>query len=220
MTAKSEVPVDVAGVSSGIVSVSAGFSYGCALTAGGAVKCWGKNDVGQLGNHSELDSSVPVDVVGLSSGVVAISTGYSHACAVTDTGAVKCWGSNGWGQLGNNSAPGDHVPVDVVGLASGVVSVSAGELHTCVVMLSGAVKCWGYTASGQLGNGTPTSPWSSPVPVDVEGLSAGVVSVSAGFDHTCAITAAGAVKCWGSNDTGQFGDGSTTSNSVAVRRMD
>jgi len=78
----------------------------------------------------------------------------------------------------------------------------------------------GFTAWGQRGDSTPTSAWFSPVPVGVEGLSSGVVSVSAGFDHTCAITAAGAVKCWGSNDTGQFGDGSTTSNAVPVRRMD
>jgi alpha-tubulin suppressor-like RCC1 family protein len=152
-------------------------------------------------------------VVGLSSGVVSISAGWDHTCAVTSTGAVECWGYNGYGQLGDNTTTYRPVPVGVVGLSSGVVSVSAGAAHTCALTSTGAVKCWGSNGSGQLGDNTTTD---SPVPVDVVGLSSGVVSVSAGQNDTCALTSTGAVKCWGYNGYGQLGDNTTTDSHVPV----
>ena len=190
--------------------ISAGGGHTCALTAAGALKCWGRNHSGQLGNGLATNSAVPVDVLGLPSGVVAVSAGRDEStCAVTAAGAVKCWGRNLYGQLGN----GDQLPryqpsvVDVVGLSSGVVAVSAGEYHTCALTSGGAVKCWGANDSGQLGNG---STYKSKIPVDVVGLSSGIVAVSAGAYHTCALTSGGAVKCWGANHNGELGDGSAT----------
>jgi alpha-tubulin suppressor-like RCC1 family protein len=206
-------PVDVVGLGSGAVAVSAGGDSSCAVTSAGAVKCWGENSAGQLGDGTTTDSRVPVDVVGLGSGAVAVSASWGHSCAVTSAGAVKCWGFNGYGQLGNGTTTNSRVPVSVVGLGSGVVAVSASYSYSCAVATAGAVKCWGDNADGQLGNGTRTR---SPLPVDVVGLSSGVVAVSAGWSHACALATAGAVKCWGSNDSGKLGNGTTTGSTVPV----
>ena len=208
----SSVPVDVVGLSSGVVAIATG-SISCALTSAGAVKCWGG---GLLGTGTTTQSSVPVDVVGLSSGVVAIAAGGSDVCALTSGGAVKCWGNNVSGQLGNGTTLNSPVPVDVLGLSSGVTAIAVGGIHSCALMSGGAVKCWGYNVFGQLGNGTTTL--SSSVPVDVVGLSSGVTAIAAGNGgfHTCALISGGAVKCWGQNGTGQLGNGTTTDSSVPV----
>jgi alpha-tubulin suppressor-like RCC1 family protein len=201
----SAVPVDVVGLSAGAVSVSAGYTHTCALTAAGAVKCWGKNEHGQLGNNTKKDSLVPVDAVGLPPGIVSVSAGKRNTCAVTSAGAVKCWGFNdNFGQLGDGDTEDSVFPVNVVGLSSGALGVFAGDEAPCAIVGAGAVKCWGWNYYGQLGDSTQLS---SKVPVDVLGLSAGVVAVSPGFDHSCAITAAGGVQCWGWNLFGQLGAG-------------
>jgi alpha-tubulin suppressor-like RCC1 family protein len=150
-----------------MTAVSTGAYAACALTIEGGVKCWGGNFYGVLGDNSQSSSLVPVDVYGLSSGVVSITVGTFHACALTTAGAVKCWGYNRVGELGNNTLTDSAVPVDVVGLSSGVIAVSAGDLSTCAVMASGGIKCWGDNEEGQLGNNTLTN---SSVPVDVVGF--------------------------------------------------
>jgi Regulator of chromosome condensation (RCC1) repeat/Peptidase_C39 like family len=101
------------------MAISAGGMHTCALLTSGGVKCWGHNNNGQLGNNSNTDSHIPVDVSGLSSGVAAISAGGYHTCALLTSGGVKCWGSNGDGELGNNSTTDSWMPVDVVGIDGG-----------------------------------------------------------------------------------------------------
>jgi hypothetical protein len=139
-TTNSAVPVDVVGLGSGVKAVSAGLGYTCAVTLAGAVKCWGDNTYGQLGNGTTTSSAVPVGVVGLGSGVVAVSAGEFHSCAVTSAGAVKCWGHNAFGEVGDGTTAQSVAPVGVVGLGSGVVAVSAGELHSCAVTQAGSVN--------------------------------------------------------------------------------
>jgi alpha-tubulin suppressor-like RCC1 family protein len=212
-TTNSAVPVDMVGVSPDVLAVAAGSSHTCIMTSAGALKCMGSNKWGALGNGSTTDSLIPVDVVGLSSGVVAVSAGGYHTCALTSAGAVKCWGKNADGELGDDSTTDSLIPVDVVGLSSGVVAISGGTYHTCAITSAGAVKCWGRNDHGQLGNNSTTK---SLVPVDVTGLSSGVSAVTAGYNHTCAVTSSGAAKCWGKDDVGQLGDGTTTQSLVPV----
>jgi alpha-tubulin suppressor-like RCC1 family protein len=275
-------PVAVTGLSSGVVAITAGLYHTCALTSVGAVKCWGLNSDGELGvatnNNTSNPNATPVAVTGLSAGVVAISAGSFHTCALTNLGAVQCWGSNYYGALGVTAnvltGTANPTPVAVTGLSSGVSTIAAGSFHTCAI-LGGAVKCWGLNVFGQIGvatntgtyNANPTpvtvsnltnivgltaggfddrghtcavtnggavkcwgdnqvgalginsgSPASSSVPLDVSGLSNGVVSIAAGSPllHTCAVTSAGGVKCWGNNGNGQLGNNSTTSSPVPV----
>jgi len=202
----SNTPVDVIGLGSGVSAISAGGDHTCVITTSGGVKCWGDNVHGQLGNGTTTDASSPVDVVGLSSGVVAISAGRYHTCALTSAGAVKCWGYNSYGQLGNGGTADIYTPATVAGLASGVSAVSAGAYHTCAVTTAGGVKCWGYNTYAQLGDGTTTD---ASTPVDVVGLGIGVNSISAGWEHSCAVSMADGIKCWGRNLSGRLGDGTS-----------
>jgi alpha-tubulin suppressor-like RCC1 family protein len=197
-------PVDVSGLGSGVTAIAVGDNNNCALTTSGAVKCWGGNPGGGLGDGTTTDRWTPVDVVGLSGSVTAISVGGVHGCALTSGGGVKCWGANYWGALGDGTTVDRWTPVDVVGLSSGVTAISAGGGHTCALMSSGGVKCWGRNESGQLGDGTITDRLA---PVDVSGLSSGVTAIGAGSDDTCALTSGGGVKCWGLNSDGQLGNG-------------
>jgi alpha-tubulin suppressor-like RCC1 family protein len=195
-------PVDVIGLRSGVVAIAAaGANHSCALTRGGAVKCWGDNMRGELGDGTMTESHAPVAVLGLSSGIVAITAGYDHSCALTKGGAVKCWGFNRSGALGDGTTTDRHAPVDVVGLRGGVVAISMSGSHTCALISGGTVKCWG--AGGAL------------TPVSVSGLS-NVAAISAGDGHSCALTRDGAVKCWGKNWNGQVGDGTTTNRLTPV----
>jgi alpha-tubulin suppressor-like RCC1 family protein len=195
-----------------VVSIASGSNSGhaCAITTAGGVRCWGANAENQLGDGTSVQSSIPVDVFGLTSGVVAISAGDSHSCALTSAGGVKCWGSNAAGRLGDNTGNGATSPVDVFGLTSGVAAIAVGAAHSCALTSAGGVKCWGFNGSGQLGNNTVAS---ALAPVDVSGLSTGVRAIAAGANHTCAMTTAG-VQCWGNNATGQLGDGTTDNRLV------
>ena len=227
------------------VQIAAGGQHTCALinsskaaaslsvaasdqeTAGYVVKCWGVNWFGQLGDGTQTRRSIPVDVVGLSSGVQAIAAGDGHTCALTSSGGVKCWGWNTYGQLGDGTqtdrGEGLSVPVDVIGLSSGVYAIVAGARHTCALVRSGngsvaqstttdkpgtegfAVKCWGDNAQGQLGDGTTTS--RSTVAY-VKGLSSGVHTIAAGDGHTCALVSSGkdfAAQATATDETGTGG---------------
>jgi alpha-tubulin suppressor-like RCC1 family protein len=214
----SSTPVEVSGLSDGVIAVSAGYAHTCAVTTGGGAKCWGWNVLGQLGNGTMGSSSMPVDVSGLSSGVAAVSSGGYHSCALMENGGVKCWGWNAMGQLGNGTAVDSTTPVDVAGLNSDVLAVSTAFNHTCVLITGGGVKCWGVNSVGQLGNGTSTGPENCPSyydvacstsPVDVGGLTTGAAATSVGGGHACAVTTEGGVKCWGFNEQGQLGNGTT-----------
>ena len=187
----------------GVAAISVGSSQICVTNAGG-VKCWGANQFGQLGDNSTTSRLIPVDVSGLTSGVISIAAGSTHTCAVTSGGGVKCWGFNSHGQLGDNSNNTRLVPVNVAGLDSGVKAVVAGGEHTCALTTVGTVKCWGSNSSGQLGNQT-TYP-TSLTPASVTGLSGAVTELSAGTNHTCALIAGGGAQCWGANFSGELGN--------------
>lgn len=200
-------PVDVAGLTSGVKAITAGWRHTCAITSGGGIKCWGNNNDGQVGDGTEIDRKTPQDVVGLMTRVTAIAAGERHTCALTTSGGVKCWGQNHDGQLGDGTRKDKVTPIDVTGLTSGVTAITAGWRHTCALASAGGMKCWGNNHDGQLGNGTEND---SLTPVDVAGLTSGVTAIAARWRHTCALTSGGGVKCWGNNHDGQVGDGTRT----------
>ena len=208
-TTNSARPVAVAGLGRGVRAIDAGWFDTCAITARGAVKCWGNNSYGQLGNNTTTSSLTPVQVHGLTRGAKAVSASYFHTCAITAKGAAKCWGNNSWGELGDNTANESAKPVGVYGLNKRVKQISAGYTSTCAVTTKGAAKCWGSNLYGQLGDNSTTT---TGKPVNVYGLGSDIKSVKAGGYHACALTTAGGVRCWGLNDEGQLGDNSTISS--------
>jgi len=196
----------------GVSQVKGGGHHTCALTTVGGVKCWGYNNNGHLGDGTTIQRLTPVNVSGLASGVTAITVGADHSCALTSGGGVKCWGYNGNGQLGDTTTTQRLIPVDVSGLTSGVTAIAANWLHTCALLTSGGVKCWGKNDRSQLGDGSVTD---SSTPVSVNSLGS-ITAISVGLGHSCALTSGGGVKCWGANTYGQLGDTTTTQRLTPV----
>jgi alpha-tubulin suppressor-like RCC1 family protein len=206
-------PVEVRGLASGRIAVAVGGGHACVLSAAGGVKCWGRNNRGQLGGGTAVDQNTPIDVAGLPEQIAAIAAGKEYTCALTIRGGVKCWGANDSGQLGDGTTTDSVKPVDVLGLTKGISAIAAGGGHTCALGRNGGLKCWGSNTYGQLGDGTLEN---RSAPVDVSGLTAGVHSVTAGGSHTCAIVSGTALKCWGWNAFGQLGDSTPTDRNTPV----
>ncbi|NMO18212.1 chromosome condensation regulator RCC1 [Pyxidicoccus fallax] len=182
--------------------VTVGTRHACALLETGGVRCWG--DAGLVGDGTRAPRPTAVDVRGLGSGVLSVSAGGQHTCAVLEGGTVRCWGDNSRGQLGTGDTQASLEPVEVPGLGANVTSVTAGQSHSCALHAGGQVTCWGANDRLQLGGGTLTH---STRAVLVEGLPANLTALTAGATHTCASTAAGEAWCWGSNTSGELGDG-------------
>ncbi len=218
------------------IAVDAGNLHSCALLLGGDVKCWGFGLEGQLGlgdnkfrgdGPGEMGAMLPP--VDLGGPAIAISTGLSFTCALLSDGSVKCWGYNGFGQLGlgdtqnRGDNPGEMGPMlPAVALAPGklVASIHAGRLHTCVRLEDSSVQCWGRNGYGELGLGDTQHRGDGPgemgasLPIVDLGAGLSAVSLDAGgaynfFAHTCAVLSDGSAKCWGYNGSGELGLGDT-----------
>jgi alpha-tubulin suppressor-like RCC1 family protein len=202
-------PIDVAPT-----TLSAGAEHSCAVTAEGEVACWGGNRAGQSGGEGWV--RYPAGVVGgFGSDIAAVSAGGGHTCALTTDGAVLCMGMNWAGQLGTDQAcpdPGDEncvfgSPVAAIGLESGVASVHAGGQHTCAVLETGEVYCFGANEFGQSGQECVGDECAAaPLPSPVTGLDAPAVDVAAGATHSCALLENGEVMCWGWQEDGRLGN--------------
>lgn len=212
----SKTPVVVQGIPERVTAISAGAYHTCALTVSGNIYCWGYNYEGQLGSETtEYYSATPIKVAGDSDVFTSISVGAITSCATTTTGSAKCWGANTVTLSGDSYASGDSsTPVAVPEMPERIISIDPGGPHTCAVTEPGKLYCWGGNRTGELGNGTTAN---SLTPVEVSGILGAVASVSAGSDHTCAVTVDGELYCWGGNESGQLGDGTNNDNSSPVK---
>lgn len=208
--------VQVVGLASGAKKITSGRYHTCALTTAGAVKCWGSNSDGQLGSGSFDDSSVPVDVSGLSSGIKDITAGELHTCAILQDKTVACWGSNTFLQIGASpeqiSGGRSAIPVEVLDTYQSASDVDAGAFHTCAV-LSGEVYCWGLNGDGQLGIGEQGA---ASFPIASTAVEDSMKRVVCGGIFSCGITTVQDVRCWGGNDAGYLGDGTFLSSLTPV----
>ena len=187
----------------GVVAISAGGQHTCAVLATGAVRCWGFSSFGQVGDGTTSSRRTPVLVSDVTR-AVAVKAGANHTCALRADGTALCWGLNLSGQLGDNSTSERHSPVAVQGLVN-AVAITAGSGQTCALVGNGTGRCWGSNASGEMGNGTIGG--RRLTPIAVSGSLGAAVAISAGSQHTCALLADGSAKCWGSDSSGQLGDG-------------
>ena len=216
----SGLPQQVVGLGGGtginaVAAVAVGGAHACALmqeaspVGGGAVRCWGLNDRGQLGNSSRTNAAEPVTVSQFeSAGARALAAGNKHTCAITNVGRVKCWGDNDRNQLGIDSPnpleKWSITPVEVPGLGDDVIGIAAGGAHTCALKQTGEVKCWGSLSNGQVGDGNLGFAQITPAPA-VGGIVSNGLAITAGGAHTCALLDNGAVQCWGRNSSRELG---------------
>ncbi|MFM8446029.1 MAG: RCC1 domain-containing protein, partial [Actinomycetota bacterium] len=214
-------------------AISTGTVHTCALLDDASVKCFGEGDNGRLGSGATTDIGRSAAVMGdalaavqLGSGrtAKAIATGAAHSCALLDNDSVKCWGANDDGQLGLGDTDargdaagemGDALPAVSLGLSVGVrvTAITAGDAHTCALLSSGAVKCWGAGSNGRLGSGDEESrgdaggEMGASLPTVDLGSGRTAKAVSASAAHTCAIRDTNDVVCWGVGATGRLGTG-------------
>lgn len=219
-TANSMRPVVVldpegSGPLTGITRLSAGWARTCALLGSGQAVCWGANSYGQLGDGTSANASLPVlvrsiDGSGPLTGIAQIDArGDQHTCAVQEDGRALCWGRNAHGQLGDGTTTDHLLPAPVVAVdgdnaLTEVASLASGYLHSCALLDSGEVRCWGWNLAGELGNGTTSA---SPRPVVVQnaagtGPLTGIEQISSSFVLSCGRHSDGRAWCWGQTPEG------------------
>lgn len=200
-------PVGVVALPAGVTHVTAGHNHSCGLAPGGAAYCWGANQYGQLGDGTTNQRTSAVLVQGASGlTFVQVAAGTDHTCGLVAGGLAYCWGENSLGQLGDGTTTQRSLPT-IVAAPPGVTftQLTAGDRHTCAVASNSRAYCWGYNQSGRLGDGTTTMRLS---PVQVLGPL--FKQVEAGWYHSCGVSLDGRGYCWGANNNGQLGDGTTT----------
>ncbi len=217
-------PVQVTGLGSDVAQVRSSSVHNCAVKTDGTVWCWGSNGSGQLGAPSSHTCSYswgtydcspdPIKVVGLQSAIL-VDVGKNWSCAIKTDGTVWCWGSGGYGNMGNGTYGSFSTPVQA-SLPAGTKSIAVGEKHACALNENGSVWCWGKNDDGEVGDNQAASDSNGNVttPVQVFGFPSGVTAMDAGDNHTCAIVADGNLWCWGGNGRGQLGVGDTQNRLV------
>lgn len=201
-----------------VLQISAGGQHTCAVLETAGVRCWGLGTNGRLGYGNVLgigDDEVPADVadVDLGADAIEVHTGDAHSCALVEGGTVRCWGLGSFGRLGygnlaaigDDESPSSAGDVDVGGT---VVELALGEEHTCALLDTGGVRCWGRSFHGQLGYGNTASVGDNETPASVGDVDIGgpVVQIGAGGSHTCAVLEGGSVRCWGFEGLGYAND--------------
>jgi len=200
--------------------IVAGYEQGCALLSTGIVDCWGGNDLGQLGDGTETERDTPVKA-GITGTVLDLGTAdgsSTTSCALLSGGTVVCWGDDELGQCGDDTSTfaNNDSPVAVLNLTS-AISISVGASHVCALRSDGTIWCWGDDFYDELGDGGNINDYSG-VPVQAQNVS-NAVAVAAGDGFTCALLQTGSVVCWGSNGSGQLGDGSFADSATPVVAM-
>ncbi|HEY4133475.1 MAG TPA: protein kinase [Gemmatimonadaceae bacterium] len=185
-------------------TIMTGGTHSCLVSAIGKATCWGANDHGQLGDAS-ADRTKSLVNVDIQPQLVAITAGTSHTCAIERDGVAVCWGNNDHGQSGGKSFASKMAPSGLTG-SHVFWAIAAGDTHTCAVDEYGAPWCWGSNARGQLGEPSVTE---SATPILSGNGAIHFMSITAGSNFTCGLSANGHASCWGENRGGQLGDGST-----------
>jgi alpha-tubulin suppressor-like RCC1 family protein len=213
------------------IPMTAGSAYSCFMLDNGSVKCWGENNLGQLGlgdiinrgdNSSDMGDNLTIVDLGSGRTATAIATGDSHTCVILDNASIKCWGSNASGQLGlgDNSTRGarsgemgDNLTIVDLGSGRTAKAIAAGNQHTCAILDNSSVKCWGANGSGQLGlgddddRGDGSGEMGDNLTIVDLGSGRTAKVIATGGSHTCAVLDNASVKCWGENNYGQLGLG-------------
>ncbi|MDI1429695.1 RCC1 domain-containing protein [Polyangium sorediatum] len=217
-----------------VTKIGAAGVHTCARLNDWRLKCWGRNDFGQLGlggtnshgvSPGEMGDSLPAVNLGADKTPTAIAGGVQHTCALLNGGSVKCWGLNNAGQLGlgdinsHGDGPremGDSLPAVNLGAGKTALAIAAGSNHTCALLNGGSIKCWGLNTAGQLGLGNTGSVGDGPGEMgdSLPGVDLGTgktaLAITCGYSHTCVLLNDGSVKCWGGNLTGELGLGNTS----------
>ena len=222
-------PVTVSGLSNA-TAITSGSNHTCALLYGGSIECWGWDPYGQLGDGIATTSMCsgwscapsPVVAAGVNS-ALSVAAGYSATCAVLSGGSTECWGMGQYGDLGDGPTTSSLTPVTVAGVSNASVVVAAANEDFCILVGGGNIQCWGNNLHGELGTGSTTGPATcstgatpcATTPVAVLGVT-GASAIAEGGEHACAILSGGMVQCWGLNNHGQLGNGTTTDSASAV----
>jgi alpha-tubulin suppressor-like RCC1 family protein len=196
-------PTEVTGLGGTPVQIAAYSTHTCARLSSGHVECWGENGNGELGVGDTTDRASPTRVPGIDD-AVQIATGSTHTCALRASGVVECWGLNTSGELGDGTEVSHNTPAPVMSLPDAVLQIALGSAHTCARTAS-EVFCWGNNFFGQTGHDIIDSYLTTPQPT---GLGA-VGEVAAGGWHTCVRVAGTTVRCFGRDEVGQLGRGTT-----------
>lgn len=201
--------------------IAIGESHTCIVLSKGRVRCWGNNAFGQLGNGNTNtigDDELPTSQTVLYGDVNMLAAGTRHTCALLKKGNVRCWGANGEGELGYGNTTNLLTAGGDVNLGESALQIAAGSYHTCALLSSGAVKCWGYNGYGQLGIGNNQNVGDNELPSSIANVDLGAPArfIAAGVNHTCAVLNNGSIKCWGFNNAGQLGNGTLNISNIPV----